>query len=151
MRDKKLPILTQIESFRTVTPIWIHRWIWNDAQSIEEVPYCFSRSSNKSIISPWTKWLPIRRWCFQMHFHEWKVYFESTFTEIWSQGHNQQYSSINSDNGLAPIRRQAIILINTVPSSWRIYECKSANSRGEMSLPRSHSGIWRTSANSLWL
>ena len=33
-QDKKLPILTQIERFRTVTPIWIHRWIWNDAQSL---------------------------------------------------------------------------------------------------------------------
>ena len=29
-RDKKLPILTQIERFRTVTP----RWIWNYAQSL---------------------------------------------------------------------------------------------------------------------
>ena len=25
--------LTQIRRFRTVTPVWIHRWIWNDAQS----------------------------------------------------------------------------------------------------------------------
>ena len=30
-RDKKLPILTQIERFRTVTQIWIHQWIWSDA------------------------------------------------------------------------------------------------------------------------
>ena len=47
---KKLPILTQIERFRTVTPIWIHQWYemmhkaWS---SIEEVPYCFARSSVK--------------------------------------------------------------------------------------------------------
>ena len=51
----KAPILTQIERFRTVTLVWIHRWLWNDAQSLKkyrggalgEVPYCFSRSSVK--------------------------------------------------------------------------------------------------------
>ena len=31
---KKLSIFTQIGRFRTVTPVWIHRWIWNDAQSL---------------------------------------------------------------------------------------------------------------------
>ena len=30
---KKSPILTRIERFRTVTLVWILRWIWNDAQS----------------------------------------------------------------------------------------------------------------------
>ena len=33
---KKLPILTQIERFRTVTPIWIHQWLWNVAQSLKQ-------------------------------------------------------------------------------------------------------------------
>ena len=33
-RDEKSPILTQIERFRTVTTAWIHRWPWNDAQSL---------------------------------------------------------------------------------------------------------------------
>ena len=38
--------------FWTVTPVWIHWWLQNDAQAwtwsrIEEVPYCFSRSSIK--------------------------------------------------------------------------------------------------------
>ena len=33
-RDKKSPILTWIEHFRTVTSVWIHPWIWNDAQSL---------------------------------------------------------------------------------------------------------------------
>ena len=33
-RDKKSPILTRIERFRTVTPVWIHQWIWGDAQSL---------------------------------------------------------------------------------------------------------------------
>ena len=33
-RDKKSPIFTRIERFRTVTQVWLHRWIWNDAQSL---------------------------------------------------------------------------------------------------------------------
>ena len=53
---KKSSILTPIERFRTVALVWIHWWLWNDAESlkqhrrghtIEEVPYCFSRSSVK--------------------------------------------------------------------------------------------------------
>ena len=28
------PISTQIERFWTVNPVWIHQWIWNDAQSL---------------------------------------------------------------------------------------------------------------------
>ena len=49
-RLKKLSNLTQIGCFRTVTPVWIHQWLqimhkaWS---SIEEVPYCFARSSVK--------------------------------------------------------------------------------------------------------
>ena len=33
-RDKKFLILTRIERFRTVTPVRIHPWLWNDAQSL---------------------------------------------------------------------------------------------------------------------
>ena len=36
----------------------------------------------------------------------------SNLPKICSQWFNQQYGSIGSDNGLAPIRRQAIIWIN---------------------------------------
>ena len=32
---KKSLILTWIERFRTVTPVWIDRWLWNDAQSLK--------------------------------------------------------------------------------------------------------------------
>ena len=32
--DKKSLILTRIEHFWTVTPVWIHSWIWNDAQRL---------------------------------------------------------------------------------------------------------------------
>ena len=34
------------------------------------------------------------------------------FIEIYSPGSNQQYSIIDSDNGLAPVRWQAIIWTN---------------------------------------
>ena len=30
----KSSILTRIEGFRTVTLVWIHQWLWNDAQSL---------------------------------------------------------------------------------------------------------------------
>ena len=33
-RLKKLSILTQIGRFWTRTPVWIHQWLWNDAQSL---------------------------------------------------------------------------------------------------------------------
>ena len=32
---KNLSILTQIGCFRTVTPVWIHKWLPNDAQSLK--------------------------------------------------------------------------------------------------------------------
>ena len=35
-RDNKSPILTRIERFRTVTSVWIHWWLWNDAQSLKQ-------------------------------------------------------------------------------------------------------------------
>ena len=34
-RAKKSLILTQIARFRTVTPVWIHQWLQNDAQSLK--------------------------------------------------------------------------------------------------------------------
>ena len=33
---KKLLILTQIGRFRTVTPVWIHWWLWNDTQCLKQ-------------------------------------------------------------------------------------------------------------------
>ena len=32
---QKSSILNRIEHFRTVTQIWIHQWVWNDAQSLK--------------------------------------------------------------------------------------------------------------------
>ena len=33
-KGKKSPISTRIERFQSVTSAWIHRWIWNDTQSL---------------------------------------------------------------------------------------------------------------------
>ena len=35
-RLKKSSILSKIVRFRTVTPVWIHWWLWNDAQSLKQ-------------------------------------------------------------------------------------------------------------------
>ena len=43
------------------------------------------------------------------------------FIEVTSLGSNKQYSSICSDDGLAPARRRAIILINN-GSFTKLYE-----------------------------
>ena len=32
---EKSSIFTQIGCFQTVTPVWIHQWLWNDAQSLK--------------------------------------------------------------------------------------------------------------------
>ena len=60
-----------------------------------------------------TKWPPFSRRHFQTNFLEWKcTNFDYNFTEVCSWGSTEQYSSIGSDNGLAPARRQAIIWTN---------------------------------------
>ena len=52
-----------------------------------------------------TKWQPFLRWHFQMLFLEWKcMNFYQYFTEVCTQGSNQQYFIIGSDNGLVPAR-----------------------------------------------
>ena len=48
-----------------------------------------------------------------MHFPESQyMNFDYDFTKVCNLGSNWQYSNIGSDNGLAPARRQAIILTN---------------------------------------
>ena len=50
---------------------------------------------------------------FSNAFPSMKMYeFRLKFYKFCSQGSNEQYSSIGSDNGLAPARRQAIIWTN---------------------------------------
>ena len=53
--------------------------------------------------------------------------FNKDFTEVCSWGSSQQYSSIGSDNGLAPARRQAIIWTNDDQAYWRIYGSLALN------------------------
>ena len=46
----KIVDFAQFGRFRTVTPVWIHQWLRNDARActvIQELPYYFSRSSVK--------------------------------------------------------------------------------------------------------
>ena len=60
-----------------------------------------------------TKCPPFSTLHIQVHFHEWKcTNFDWNFTVVCSWWFNEQYSSIVSDNGLAPTRRQAIIWSN---------------------------------------
>ena len=32
---KKMSILTRIRYFQTVTPVWMHQWLWNDAKNLK--------------------------------------------------------------------------------------------------------------------
>ena len=53
-------------------------------------------------------WIEIHQFWWRFH------WFQSLFS-------NEQYSSIGSDNGLVPNRRQANIWTNADPIHWRIY------------------------------
>ena len=44
LKVKVTEVTTQLNRFRTVTPVWVHIWWWNDTYSLM-LPYCFSRSS----------------------------------------------------------------------------------------------------------
>ena len=39
-RGEKSPVLIGIERLRTVTPAWIHGWVWNGAQSLKQHRRC---------------------------------------------------------------------------------------------------------------
>ena len=66
LHGQKIADFDQIERFRTVTPIWIHRWIWNDAQSLvkyrggsllfSKVIHQISRSQGKKNRRFWPEW-----------------------------------------------------------------------------------------------
>ena len=60
--------------------------------------------------------------CLHIHFHQWKLLnFKWNIIEICSFGPNWQQTTIGSDNGLSPNRRQAIIWINDGLLYRRIY------------------------------
>ena len=65
------------------------------------------------LIEAETKWPPFSRRHFQIHFLQWKcMNFAYIFIEVCSLGSNKKYSSIGSDNGLTPTRRQVIFWTN---------------------------------------
>ena len=67
-------------------------------------------------------------------FLQWKYSnFHQYFIEVYSHGSNLQFISIDSDNGLALKRLQAIILTNGGLFYWRIYALLDLNS---LFLPR---------------
>ena len=73
------------------------------------------------------------RWHFQMNFLEWKcMNFDYDFTEVCSQGTNQQYSNIVSDNGLALNRWQAIFWNCVGMLYWCIYASLGLNDNKEI-------------------
>ena len=53
--------------------------------------------------------------------------FQLDSTDICYQGSNQKYSSIGSDKGLAPSRRQAIIWTNVGIGHQRLYASLGLN------------------------
>ena len=75
-----------------------------------------------------TKWPPFPWRHFRMHFLEcYSMNFDCNLTDVCSWGSNLQYTSTASCNGLAPIRRQAIIWINDGQVCWRIYASLGLN------------------------
>ena len=101
---------------------WFHfpKWIQHHAEQhgpnnpVWHIPMGFIVWVGLIIHKGRDKWPPFYRWYFQMDFLEWKcMNFAHDFTDVCCSGSKvQQNASIGSDNGLAPIRRQAIIWTN---------------------------------------
>ena len=79
---------------------------FDDFSNFQDFPGLFQKILFFQVFQ--TLWEPC-----QMNHLEWKfINFDKDFTAVCSQGPNQQYCSIGSDNGLALSKRQAIILTN---------------------------------------
>ena len=106
--DKKLRISTRIERFRTVTPVWIHPWVWNDAQSWKEHrrgALWFWRSSAK----------------FQGHMGQ-KI---ADFDPNWAFPDSN--SSLNSPMGLKWCTKLNVVLfIDVIHQIWRLRGTKKS-------------------------
>ena len=111
-RDKKLPLLTPIERFRMVTQVWLHRWLWNEAQSLmwyrrgallfSKVMYQISRSHR-------IKYRQLRP---ELNVNFWPV------TPVWIQ----QWIW-NDAQSLMSYRRSALLffkVIHQIPQSHRL-------------------------------
>ena len=110
--DKKWTILTRIERFWTVTPVWIHQWLWNDAQSLTwyrrivllffKVIHQISRSQGQKIAVFYPNWVfpdcnsslnspMVLKWCTKLKVIEEVPYcFPRSSTKF--QGHAGQKS-----------------------------------------------------------
>ena len=79
-----------------------------------------------------------------MHFLDWKcTNFDKDFAEICSLWSKYQYSSIGSDNGLAPARRQAIIWTNDAYFTDAYMHHLTSTSYYMVHIPRHHKGeLW---------
>ena len=88
------------------------------------------------------------RWHFQVHFLERKVLnFKSNFTAICYLGSNWPYGSIDSNNGLAPNRWQAIIWSNVDMLYLCIYASLSLNELNTKQISTNYlSVIWHNCA-----
>ena len=131
------PVLTYHQRCSvTFTKDWCHKkcpWpylIHNRSSEIallKSLPHHLPRT-NKLTYWGRDKFAPFCRQHFQMHFLEWKcMSFALNLPEVCSLGSNWQYSSIGSDNGLAPTRWQVIIWTNGGLVHWRIYASLSLN------------------------
>ena len=78
-----------------------------------------------SLLTPWgqVQMAAFGKRYFQVHFHDTKYcYFDSYLTNVCSHVSNYQKSVINSDDGLAPNKQQAIIWTNDSRLVyWHIY------------------------------
>ena len=64
-RDKKIINFDPIGRFRTVTPVWIHWWLWNDAQSLKQhrrAALLYSKVIHQISKSHGTQNMPISIW-----------------------------------------------------------------------------------------
>ena len=87
--------------------------VWEPGHTATRYPTPGNGRGSGQHIEAKTKWTPFFRQHFQMHFLERKcMNFNWNFTEVCCRRYSLQYSSIRSDNGLEPIRWQAIIWTN---------------------------------------
>ena len=87
-------------------------------------------------------------------FHEWKLLnFKWNFIEICSLGSNWQQTTIGTENGLSPNRRQAIIWSNYGLVYWRCYPTLGCDIQGfrAMGLSVQYWPRWFQDFPAIWL